>query len=102
MGGASSSVGVVSTSLPLHSTRVEDIREKMQLLMVGYGIRGVSFLSLMYNMLGGGYKEYYRIALIFRGSKFSRITVLKEFVKKILWMRIAHGHDSSGRKVSLN
>ena len=32
----------------------------------------------------------YRIALIFRGSKFSRIAALKEFVEKISQIRVAH------------
>ena len=32
----------------------------------------------------------YRIALIFRGSKFSRIAALKKFVEKISQIRVVH------------
>ena len=42
---------------------------------------------------------YYRIVLIFRWSKFSRIAVLKEFIEKILRMRVAHGHDSAVARI---
>ena len=37
----------------------------------------------------------YRIALIFRGSKFLQIAALKEFVEKISQMRVTHAHDST-------
>ena len=33
--------------------------------------------------------DHYRIVLIFRGSKFSRIAVLKEFVERNLRMHVA-------------
>ena len=38
---------------------------------------------------------HYHIALIFHGSKFSRIAVLKEFVEKISQMCVAHVPDST-------
>ena len=42
---------------------------------------------------------YYRIALIFRVSKFSRITALKEFVEKIWRIRVAHVCYSTVAKI---
>ena len=41
-------------------------------------------------------KAIYSIALIFCGSKFSRIAVLKEFVENISRMRVAHARGSAG------
>ena len=37
----------------------------------------------------------YHIALIFFGSKFLQIVALKEFVEKILRIRVAHVCDSA-------
>ena len=42
---------------------------------------------------------YYRIALIFHGSKFLRIPILKEFLENNSWMCVAHVHDSEGAKI---
>ena len=42
VGGASIPEGVVSTALPIHSTRAVDLRGSMQELMLAYGIRAVS------------------------------------------------------------
>ena len=40
-GGASKLVGVVSATLPLHTTDVHKLRDQLQELMIRYGIRGV-------------------------------------------------------------
>ena len=42
-----------------------------------------------------GYVVIYRITLIFRGSKFSRIAALKEFVEKISRILVVHVCDSA-------
>ena len=49
VGGASIPEGVVSTTLPIHSTRAVDLRGSMQELMLAYGIRAVS--TVMYSIL---------------------------------------------------
>ena len=41
----------------------------------------------------------YRIALLFRGSKFSRKAVLKELVEKNSRMCVAHARDSAGAQI---
>ena len=38
----------------------------------------------------------HRIVLIFRGSKYSQIAVLKEFIENILQMHVAHVRGSTG------
>ena len=42
VGGASNQRGVVSTSLPLHTTDMTALKESLQQLMTTYSIRGVS------------------------------------------------------------
>ena len=42
---------------------------------------------------------HYRIALIFRGSKFSQIAALKEFVEKISRICVAHVCYSAVAKI---
>ena len=46
-----------------------------------------------------GEREKYHIALIFHGSKFSRIAALKEFVEKISQICVAHVYDSAGAQI---
>ena len=41
------------------------------------------------------YDRTYRMALIFRGSKFSQTAALKEFVEKISRICVAHACDST-------
>ena len=44
----------------------------------------------------------YRIALIFHGSKFSRIAVLKEFIETVLQIRVAHALDSAVAQIIIS
>ena len=50
VGGASESRGVVSVSLPLHTTDVKSLTEQLQELIMRYGIRGVGKDSHMIRM----------------------------------------------------
>ena len=51
-----------------------------------YSVLGIGMVCIVPH----GCMGLYHIALIFRGSKFSRIATLKKFVEKISRIRVAH------------
>ena len=59
-------------------------------------INGPHYSMMEFSEVREREKEYvHRIALIFRGSKFSQIAALKEFVEKILRMCVVREPDST-------